>query len=112
MSQDVLELQTPTPGAPRAAGRCFHCGEPCPDNSFNLDGRFFCCFGCQTVFSLLRENGLEQFYKLQSTPGIRLRTGSAAANSQHHDDPAVEEKLFPFSDLRRQKVTLPLPAIH
>ena len=33
----------------------------------------FCCFGCQTVFSLLRENGLEQFYQLQSAPGTRIR---------------------------------------
>jgi hypothetical protein len=34
---------------------CFHCGELCPDYSLALDGRNFCCFGCQTVFSLLRD---------------------------------------------------------
>jgi Cu+-exporting ATPase len=112
MSQEVLEPPNRPAGAPRASGRCFHCGEPCPDDSFIVDGRAFCCFGCQTVFSILRENGLEQFYQLQSAPGIRVRAASAAAKWKFLDDPAVQEKLFDFADLTRARVTLHLPAIH
>jgi Cu+-exporting ATPase len=91
---------------------CFHCGEPCPDAAFALDGRPFCCFGCQTVFSLLRENGLEQFYQLQAAPGTRIRAASAAAKWAFLDDPAVAEKLLDYADNTRAKVTLHLPAIH
>jgi Cu+-exporting ATPase len=112
MSQEVLELQSLPASAPRAAGRCFHCGEPCPDHSFSLDGKPFCCFGCQTVFSLLRENGLEQFYRLQSAPGVRVRAASAAAKWKFLDDPLVQERLFDFADRTQARVTLHLPTIH
>jgi Cu+-exporting ATPase len=96
----------------RAAGGCFHCGEPCPGDAFAFDGKSFCCFGCQTVFSLLRENGLEQFYELNSAPGTRIRGASVAAKWAFLDDPAVSEKLFDYADITRAKVTLHLPAIH
>ncbi len=112
MSQEVLNLPRQAAVAPRTATRCFHCGEPCPDDSFVLDDKPFCCFGCQTVFGLLRENGLEQFYQLQSAPGTRIRAASAAAKWKFLDDPLVQEKLFDFADQTRAKVTLHLPAIH
>ncbi len=112
MSQEVLELQSPPARATRAATWCFHCGEPCQAGSFVLDDKPFCCFGCQTVFSLLRENGLEQFYELNFAPGVRVRAATAAAKWKFLDDPAVQEKLFDFADRTRAKVTLPLPAIH
>src|ERR1039457_4284016 len=112
MSQQVLEMQSPLARAKRVAARCFHCGEPCLNASFALDDKPFCCFGCQTVFSLLRENGLEQFYQLQSAPGVRVRAASAAAKWKFLDDPVVQEKLFDFADKTQAKVTLRLPAIH
>ena len=112
MSQEVLELQSPPAAVRRAAGRCFHCGEPCPDDVFVLDGRDFCCFGCQTVFSILRENGLEQFYQLQSAPGVRVRAASVVAKWKFLDDPVVQAKLFDFADRTQARVTLHLPAIH
>lgn len=111
MSKET-QLTTPPASAPAADGRCFHCGEPCSDGSFVSGGRVFCCFGCQTVFGLLCESGLEQFYQLQFAPGIRVRTSPAAGKWAFLDDPAVREKLFDFADAKRAKVTLHLPAIH
>jgi Cu+-exporting ATPase len=97
---------------PSAAGRCFHCGEPCPDNSFAVEEKNFCCLGCQTVFSLLRENGLGQFYELQKAPGTRMRNAAAAAKWTFLDDPVVAQQLLDFTDGTRARVTLHLPAIH
>ena len=91
---------------------CFHCGELCPDGSFALEDKAFCCFGCQTVFSLLRENGLEQFYQLQAAPGTRIRSAAALAKWTFLDDPTVTRQLLDFADEQRAKVTLHLPAIH
>lgn len=112
MTQEVLELRSQPANARRVVAPCFHCGEPCSDDSFTADGKHFCCIGCQTVFSLLRENGLEEFYRLQSAPGTRIRAASAAAKWRFLDDPAVQQKLFDFADRIQAKVTLHLPAIH
>jgi P-type Cu+ transporter len=106
------ELAATTAAAPGKAGNCHHCGESCAGGAFMLEGKPFCCFGCQTVFSLLRESGLEQFYRLQSAPGIRIRGASAAAKWAFLDDPATQEKLFDYADPTRARVTLHLPAIH
>ena len=111
--QRVLEQpKAPSSAFSIAAGGCFHCGERCPDDRFTLEGKLFCCFGCQTVFTLLRENWLEQFYELNSTPGIRIRGGFAAAKWTFLDDPVVQEKLFDYADKTQAKITLHLPAIH
>jgi Cu+-exporting ATPase len=117
---DVIEsLSKPLgqshPGRPpsaRGPAACFHCGEPCPDEAFALDEKPFCCLGCQTVFSLLQENGLGRFYELNSAPGTRIRAAAAASRWAFLDDPAVREKLLDFADERQAKVTLHLPAIH
>ena len=77
-----------------------------------MAGKPFCCLGCQTVFSLLQENGLEQFYQLQSAPGTRVRAASAAAKWAFLDDPAVQAKLVDYADRTEARVTLQLPAIH
>jgi Cu+-exporting ATPase len=77
-----------------------------------LDGKVFCCLGCQTVFSLLRESGLDQFYQLQAAPGIRVRSASVVARWKFLDDPAVQETLLDYADGKQSRVTLRLPAIH
>ena len=107
--------RTSHPGRPsstRGTEACFHCGEPCPNDPFVLDEKPFCCLGCQTVFSLLQENGLGQFYTLNSTPGTRIRAVSAPSKWVFLDDPAVREKLLDYADPQRAKVTLHLPSIH
>src|SRR6185436_438796 len=62
------------------AERCCHCGERCTRGTVAEGGRTFCCLGCLTVFALLSENGLEQFYEIASAPGVRV--GQATAQRQ------------------------------
>ncbi|HTY86467.1 MAG TPA: heavy metal translocating P-type ATPase metal-binding domain-containing protein [Candidatus Acidoferrum sp.] len=101
---------------PQPSGRvvtvCFHCGEPCAGDAFAQDGKPFCCLGCQTVFHLLQENGLGQFYELNAAPGTRIRATTVAARYAFLDDPVVREKLLDYADDQRARVTLRLPAIH
>ena len=106
------EVQTATAPTASQLVRCFHCGENCPEHSFALAGRDFCCFGCQTVFSLLQENGLEQFYQLQTAPGTRIRATSVSAKWAFLDEPTVAKKLLDYADKTQAKITLHLPAIH
>ena len=97
----------------RAAGGCFHCGEPCPDDAFALDGKPFCCFGCQTVFSLLRENGLEQFYQLQCRARhAHPRRVRRRANGRFSTTRRCRKNFWITRIKRSARVTLHLPAIH
>ena len=111
MSINLTEAPNATTVNRKTSGGCDHCGEPCPGNAYALNDRNFCCLGCQTVFGLLHENGLGQFYTLDSNPGRRV---SAVGNGKWAflDDPAVSEKLYDFADKTQVRVTLHLPAIH
>jgi Cu+-exporting ATPase len=76
-----------------------------------VDGKDFCCLGCQTVFTLLHENGLGRYYTLETAPGARVRT-TGVLKWAFLDDPVVAEKLLDFADGTQARVTLHLPMIH
>ncbi len=111
----------PLPGVDREEARldgsgasgCHHCGEPCDRGSFESAGQSFCCLGCQTVFSLLRDSGLDGYYRLGERPGIRIADGTQLPGRWGFlDEPAVEAKLLDFKDGKSARVTFHLPAIH
>lgn len=91
--------------------RCFHCGTPCREDSWRNREKAFCCQGCLTVFELLSENGLDQFYSLSETAGVRVKV-SRAAQFAYVDEKVVREKLVDFEDDRLTRVTFRIPAIH
>jgi Cu+-exporting ATPase len=91
---------------------CYHCGLACRDRSLESGGRSFCCAGCQTVFEILSENGLAEFYQMSESPGVRVKAVTGADSYRFLDDPAVRERLVDFADDRFVKVTFRVPAIH
>lgn len=91
---------------------CAHCGTSCPDDTIRIEQSFFCCHGCKTVFELLHENGLEQFYRLEQRPGIRLGDRLFAGAFIYLDDEATRRKVIDFTDGRFSRVTFRVPAIH
>lgn len=94
------------------ATSCFHCGLACADGSFALEEKSFCCQGCRTVFELLTENGLENYYQLSATAGVRVKQVASADQFKFLDEPPVRERLVDFTNDRLTKVTLQIPAIH
>jgi Cu+-exporting ATPase len=99
-------------GPAGSPSNCAHCGTPCGTGSVEVEGLRFCCAGCRTVFELLHRHGLSRFYELSRTPGLRVSGPVGAAQFAHLDDPEVLEKVLDFSDGRRHRVTLHIPAIH
>lgn len=99
---------------PRSAGRaaCFHCGEPCPDDSFKAEEKLFCCNGCLVVHDLLTQSGLGHFYDLNKAPGVRMQRASRQAQWAFLDDPILQRRLLDFTDGKVGKVTFHVPAIH
>jgi len=94
------------------APACYHCGEPCSDESYEKNRRVFCCHGCLVVHDLLAENGLSQFYELIDYPGTRIHPESAQKHWSFLDDPKVAQGLLDFTDGERSRVTFKIPAIH
>ena len=43
---------------------CFHCGDPCHDTDIALGEKLFCCNGCKTVYELLHEKELCDYYAI------------------------------------------------
>ena len=45
---------------------CYHCGNECDtDNPISVEDKYFCCLGCKTVYEILSENNLDNYYKYE-----------------------------------------------
>ena len=64
------------------------------------------------MHELLTQNGLDQFYKLQTHPGVRVKTLTSQALWGFLDEPTTQSKLLDFTDGKTSRVTFHIPAIH
>lgn len=65
-----------------------------------------------TVFELLTENGLTDFYKLNEFAGVRVNGTTRNDQFKFLDEPAVRERLVDFAGPTLTRITLHIPAIH
>lgn len=91
---------------------CYHCGEPCAKTDPILDDKHFCCAGCLSVYRLLRENNLGEYYRQSETPGSPPKDGSSHDQLSFLDDPAVKSRLVEYSDGTLARAAFKIPAIH
>ncbi len=98
-------------GTDRRELHCHHCGLPCAETTLSLGDKAFCCHGCRTVFEILCENGLGQFYRMEGARGVRV-TETGAEHYRFLDEPAVRAQLIDFSDGKTARVRFHLPTIH
>ncbi|SHF26187.1 Cu+-exporting ATPase [Cnuella takakiae] len=112
-----MEVLTPippkkaAPAQPRQATTCYHCGEAC-DQAIPEDDHFFCCKGCKFVYSLLKENGMCNYYELSNTPGIKVKGRFSSDRFAYLDNEEVVNKLLSFTDGKVSHVNLYLPQMH
>lgn len=92
--------------------KCYHCGDTCSAAPVWAEDKAFCCDGCKTVFDLLSENGLCNYYTLNEKSGIAIRRSEFNGKYAYLDDPVVANKLFSFKDERIAHITFHLPQIH
>ena len=90
---------------------CFHCGQKVETEDIFFNEKHFCCAGCKTVYEILNNTGLENFYSMNPDAGIR-----PDARENHHfqflDTPEIFEKIVDFSDDGVTLVTFHIPVIH
>lgn len=109
---EILTPPLPVKAAPKkAATTCYHCGEAC-DDSIMEESKLFCCEGCRFVYSLLKENGMCNYYELSTTPGIKVKGRFSSERFAYLDNAEVIQKLLRFTDGRQAQVQFYLPQMH
>jgi P-type Cu2+ transporter len=85
MTADVSSFDPSTASAPG----CAHCGlEVAAGRTDPTASRQFCCDGCSTVWAVLHQSGLDQYYRLRSLEGAKPVQPSAKSYDEL-DDPAL-----------------------
>jgi Cu+-exporting ATPase len=93
------------------AVKCAHCGDECPENQLEVENNTFCCNGCQIVYSVLKENGLGDYYSFQERPGISQKS-IKSKNYSFLDDEDVINNLLEFREADICKISFTIPQIH
>ncbi len=94
------------------ATACFHCGATLQGTLVQSQGKHFCCLGCRTVFDLLAENEMTEFYGFGQSAGVRVGPATGLEQFKYLDEPAVRQRLVDFSDARATRVRFRVPAVH
>lgn len=87
---------------------CYHCGLACPDHSINIEEKYFCCNGCLSVYHLLEQNNLCNYYNVNDSPG----TSPTLAEFSYLDNHEIAQKLFDFQNDSITKISFYIPTIH
>lgn len=91
---------------------CFHCGETCEDEHIIFDQKDFCCNGCKTVYELLSDNDLYEYYDFQKHPGLSRRRKVEEEKYYFLDNDEIQKQLLDFSSAELNKVSLNVPQVH
>lgn len=97
---------------PQTLMQCTHCGDPCNAEALTTREAVFCCEGCKTVYQILTQHGLCDYYTLNDHPGITQRQRFRSDKFSFLDQPDIAARLIRFSDEHQTHLTLYLPQIH
>ena len=87
---------------------CYHCGIPCPDEKIHIQDKYFCCNGCKTVFQILEDSNLCQYYNLEKIAGNTPKFETFA----YLENPIIVNEILDFKNTTIAKVTFYIPTIH
>lgn len=90
---------------------CYHCGESCEEEVITFDTKTFCCNGCQTVYEILNQNDLCDYYRLEQMPGISPKVAKQGRFA-YLENIEIQEQLLDFKDESISKINLYIPQIH
>ena len=91
--------------------QCYHCGEICKDLSISIEDKYFCCSGCKTVYEILNQNQLCNYYNFDQSPGISPKE-LHPTKFDYLDDANIIDKLIEFKDDKISKITFFIPQMH
>jgi P-type Cu+ transporter len=90
---------------------CFHCGQSCEADTCWHGEKPFCCNGCKTVFEILNENNLCEYYSLEKNPGIPINK-KAEQDFAYLNELPIRKKILSFDSIEYAKISFSIPTIH
>lgn len=90
---------------------CYHCGDECKDDSIKIEEKLFCCNGCKTVYEILDQNKLCNYYNIEQNPGISPNF-NFGNRFDYLDDPSTIQKILDFQDENISKATFHISQMH
>ncbi len=90
---------------------CFHCGDEVIGKGYFLDDKVFCCNGCRSVYQLLKDNNLGDFYAFETNAGVKPMK-EAEHKYAFLDVASIRQKFIDFEEGDLTRITLFLPEIH
>jgi P-type Cu+ transporter len=91
---------------------CYHCGEDCDTEDIKIEQKHFCCEGCKTVYEILNQNSLCEYYDINKNPGLTQKIKVREGKFAFLDDESVQSKLIHFTDGKQDHVLFYLPQMH
>lgn len=89
---------------------CYHCGNDCIEDDIKTDDKHFCCEGCRSVYRVLSNSGLSNYYSYNEHPGAnRARIDK---RFEYLDEPSIVKDLIDYQDADITVITLYVPCIH
>ena len=96
----------------QAQTRCYHCGEELPGQPVLYDEKSFCCAGCKTVYQVLNQHGLCEYYDRSEAPGINQRVAVRKDKFSFLDNESIRQQLIRFADDTQTQAVFYLPQMH
>lgn len=90
---------------------CYHCGQPCQEGAITFAEKDFCCHGCKTVFEVLSDHDLCEYYSFETAPGLRQEE-TADRDYDFLNDPEIASKLLLFNSPSFARMQFNVPGIH
>lgn len=91
---------------------CYHCGDDCENSNISLDNHQFCCLGCKTVYEILNQNDLNNYYDLEEGAGIKIDTFKSKEKYAFLDIEDIQQQYVLFKDEKITKISFYIPQIH
>jgi len=91
---------------------CYHCGEACLSTIIRFDDKDFCCSGCKSVYDILQQNQLCNYYNITQNPGISQQRVHFNTYYDFLDEVHNQEKLIFFKEGKQTHLKLSIPNMH
>lgn len=91
---------------------CYHCGEQCNDSAILFEQKTFCCNGCKSVFEILKNNELCDYYTLNNNPGNNQKNVYRKNKFAFLDLKEISEKFILQRNEYHAAVLFQIPQIH